>query len=617
MTDPAATGLRRHLCANPADPLALEALGRHAGKPGWIARALGVAPDFVEAWINLAAQTTGHGRPGAAETMLRRALALAPSQIAAWINLGIASDAGVASGARVATDAGLAAPAIASYRRALALDPAALDAATNLGQLLTARAPGQAEPGLKRAIALFPMLAPALLAPALNALAILYRSGADNDAAARWFARAEALLPEQPALASNRLLQLAYSQVSPETLLARHLDWARRYASSPALPPDPDRSRGPDRSRDPERRLRLGYVSADLSRHPVGFFLLPVLVHRDPARLETICYSGGGTGDLMTRRLRLAADRWVETAGLDDRDLARRIRADRVDILVDLSGHTGAHRLGVFAQKPAPLQASWAGYPATTGLAQIDYLIADRHQIGPEDERFYSERILRLEPGYVAYMPPEDAPEVAPLPAEKQGRVTFGSLNNVAKLNPEVFALWAELLRSVPGSRLLLAWASLGDARTRARLRARAEAAGIAADRLVLRPGATGAGFLAQYREIDIALDPFPYSGGLTTCEALWMGVPVVTWPGRRFASRHSASHLFQAGLADWIAPSPAAYVARAIEAAADLPALARLRATMRTRLAASPLLDAPGFTARLEALYRRIWRAWCEGTPA
>jgi tetratricopeptide (TPR) repeat protein len=589
---------RRDLLLAPADPAALEALGRLDRDARWLARALSAAPDFVQARINLAADATSRGAGALAARLLRGALALAPAEVAAWFNLGVASDA------RVAASPVLAVPA---YRRALVLDPGALDAATNLSQLLAPQAPSLAEVPLKRSIALFPDQA-----PALNALALLLRSGADNDGAERWLARASALLPDSAPLASNLLLQLAYSGIAPQTLLRRHLDWARRYAKPAASPPRRDHD--PGHWRDPEKRLRVGYVSADLARHPVGFFLLPALAHRDRAQVETVCYSGGGAGDRMTERLKTLADRWVETARLDDGALEARIRADKVDILVDLSGHTGAHRLLVFAAKPAPLQASWLGYPATTGLAQIDYLIADRRQIGPEDERFYAERILRLEPGYLAYVPPEDAPEVTPLPALERGSITFGSLNNLAKLNPETLALWAKVLDAVPGSRLLLAWASLGDAGVRQRLGAMAAASGIAPERLLLRPGGDAAAFLSRYGEIDIALDPFPYSGGLTTLEALWMGVPVLTWPGERFASRHSASHLFQAGLEDWIAASPADYVERARRAAADLPALARARATMRQRLSASPLLDARGFAIRLDALYRRIWREWCAG---
>ena len=585
---PDSPGDRRVLAEDPAAPPALERLGRVTGDRRWLVRALAAAPQFVQAWINLGAAGTAAGEGPCATSALRRALALAPAADAAWFNLGVAVAAGEG--------------AVRAYGRALALDPAALDAATNVSQLLAAFAPGRAEPALKRGLAVFPATA-----PALNALALLRQSGADNAAAAAWFLRARAVLPDDAHLHSNWLIHLGYDPAaSPAALFEHHRRWARRHAVRPAGPPAP--------SPDPERILRIGYVSADLVRHPVGFFLLPVLVHRNRRAVRVTCYSGCGEGDGWTRRLKAAADGWVETASLDDRALEERIRADAIDILVDLSGHTGAHRLAVFAAKPAPLEATWMGYPQTTGLSQIDYLIADAAQIPPGEERWYAERVLRLEPGYVAYAPPEDAPAVAPLPARAAGRLTFGSLNNLAKLNPAVLRLWAEVLEAVAGSRLLLAWQSLGDATARARVRALAEAAGIAPARLVLEPGGAPRSFLARYAQIDIALDPFPYSGGLTTLEALWMGVPVLTWPGERFAGRHAASHLAQAGLEDWIARSPADYVARAKDAAADLDRLAALRSGLRARVQASPLLDGPGFAGRLEGVYRAIWREWCAG---
>jgi protein O-GlcNAc transferase len=587
---PGAISDRRALALDPAEPLVLERLGRLAGDARWLERALASAPDFVAARINRGALLTRAGGRAGATRMLKRALALDPASDAAWFNRGVAAlEPDQARGA---------------YQRTLVLDPAAIDAATNLAQLMAARTPGRAEPLLKRALAVFPAVA-----PALNALAHLKQSGADNDGAALWFARAEAAAPYDALIASNRLFHLGYDPaLSPKALFDHHRRWAGRHASSERTAP----AGSPRPAPHPERRLRIGYVSADLVRHPVGFFLLPVLANRNPAALETVCYSGRSEGDAFTERLKAAADDWVETASLDDLGLAQRIRSDRIDILVDLSGHTGAHRLSVFARKPAPLQVTWMGYPATTGLGQIDYLIADAVQVPPADERWYVERILRLEPGYVAYAPPDDAPLVSALPALARGRVTFGSLNNLAKLNPQVFRLWAQVLAAVEGSRLLLAWASLGDARTRQRVQAMATAAGIPSDRLVLRAGGTASDFLARYGEIDVALDPFPYSGGLTTCEALWMGVPVVTWPGQRFASRHAASHLLQAGLDDWIQASSEAYVARAAAAAQDLGRLAELRRTLRARLEASPLLDGAGFSAKLEALYRRIWRDWC-----
>lgn len=628
-------GCRRDLAVRPDLAPALEALGRASGETRWFRRALAAAPDFVAAWVNLAAlevsaERSDRGKPRAGAA-LRCALALAPAEPAAWFNLGLVQE--TVQAARV--------PEIVraeiSYARTLALDPVALDAACHRAALLTQAAPSRGERALRRGLAVFPDLA-----AGLNALARLLQNGAEGPAAARWFRRAHLLRPEDAALRGNWLLQLAYDpDLAPALLLARH-----RRAMAPLAPGEERRDDTEEEIGDesgiresgiresgagPRRPLRVGFVSADLARHPVGFFLAPVLENRDPRALETVCYSGraAAAADAWTRRLRAACDLWVETAGLDDAALEARIRADRIDLLVDLSGHTAGNRLAVFARRPAPVQASWMGYPGTTGLPQIDWLIADAAQIPPGSESGYAERILRLAPGYVCYAPPQDAPDVGPLPARREGRggaagpgelafgFTFGSLNNIAKLNPAVFRLWARVLDAVPGARLLLAWQSLGDPEVARRVRAMAAAGGIRSERLALRPGAAPADFLAHYAEIDIALDPFPYSGGLTTLEALWMGVPVLTWSGpgpgpesgSGFAGRHAASHLAQAGLADWIAPTQEAYVARAARAAADPDALDRLRAGLRDRLRASALLDGAAFARRFEAACRTMWR--------
>ena len=585
--------LARALALVPGEPAILEALGRAAALHVaaaclWQRRALALAPDFLAARLNLAVLLAGDGAPDHARREIACALALAPEAASAWFNLGVVR--------------GRSEAACTAFERTLALDPGALDAAVNRSRLLLPTRPSRAEPALRRIAALFPSTP-----MALTQLAHLARISALGEHAARLFARAHAADAANPALHSNWLQQLAYDpDLAPEISLARHLDWARRHGgkSRLAVPADPD-----PLDLDPGRRLRIGYVSADLARHPVGIFLLPALMHRDPRSQEIVCYSGTRAHDAWTDRLRASADRWVEAADLDDDALEARIRLDRIDILVDLSGHTAGNRLPVFARRPAPLQAAWIGYPGSTGLKEIDVVIADSAQVPVGHERWFVERIERLDPGYLAYEPPDDAPEVSPLPALARGHVTFGSLNNPAKLNPKILRLWAGVLAAVPGSRLLLAWPSFADPRLEERLRALAAGSGIASDRLLLRPGGAPAEFLARYGEIDIALDPRPYSGGLTTLEALWMGVPVVTCPEERFAGRHAASHLTQAGLADWIVPDERAYVARAAAAAADLDRLSRLRQDLRAQLSASPLLDGAGFAHRLDALWRRIWR--------
>ena len=313
------------------------------------------------------------------------------------------------------------------------------------------------------------------------------------------------------------------------------------------------------------------------------------------------------------RLLQAASDTWRIIAGLGHDELSRQVRADRIDILVDLAGHTARIRLPMFAQRPAPVQATWAGYVGTTGMAAIGYLISDERETPAGTDPFYVETVLRLPDGYVCYAPPDYAPAVAPLPAGRRGSVTFGCFNNLAKVGPAVLALWGRIMSALPDARLMLKTHALGDPDTAERYRALARAAGIAPRQIVLQGASPHRELLAAYGEIDIALDPFPYSGGLTTLESLWMGVPVVTLGGDGFAARHSLSHLTTLGLPALAAAGPDGYVDIAIGLARDLPRLARLREELRARMASSPLCDGPRFTGHLEAAYRVMWQHWCQ----
>jgi predicted O-linked N-acetylglucosamine transferase (SPINDLY family) len=353
----------------------------------------------------------------------------------------------------------------------------------------------------------------------------------------------------------------------------------------------------------------LGFVSPDLGRHPVGYFLVRVLENLGPEGHETIAYSDRIVKDDLTHRLQAAATRWRDVFGIGDQHLAEQIRADRIDVLFDLAGHTAHNRLLVFARKPAPIQVTWAGYVGTTGLKAMDYLLADRYQVPPGAERHYQERVLRMPDGYVCYDPPPYASPVAPLPALDRGHVTFGCFNNPAKITPQAIAVWARILRRLPGARLLLkfkGWDDIGVARRFAEMFA---AQAIAPARLEFRGYAPHAELLAEYNGIDLALDPFPYSGGLTTCEALWMGVPVVTCPLETFASRHSLSHLSAVGLTETVASDLDEYADLAVSLAGDLPRLAGLRSRLRERMAASPLCDGKRFAADLSSLLQGVWR--------
>ena len=359
------------------------------------------------------------------------------------------------------------------------------------------------------------------------------------------------------------------------------------------------------------KKLRVGYVSADFGRHPIGYFLSPVLASHDRTRVETYCYSHRTTEDDLTIKLKNSADHWRCTVGINDDDLADIITADQIDILVDLSGHTGGNRLRVFARKPAPVQATWAGYVGTTGLSAIDYLISDWQETPPGSERWHVETPIRLPDCYVCYEPPEYAPVSSALPALLNGYVTFGSFNNLAKMNNDVIALWSQILQHVTDSRLLLITRELNDLDTRKSLTKEFTRFGVA-NRVTLSGSLPHAELLSAYNRVDIALDPFPYSGGLTTLESLWMGVPVVTLGGERFSSRHSLSHLTAVGLPEFITTGPDTYLSSAASHAADLVKLADLRRHLRARMAVSPLCDAIRFTQNLEAAFRQMWQTWC-----
>ena len=360
-------------------------------------------------------------------------------------------------------------------------------------------------------------------------------------------------------------------------------------------------------------RLRLGFVSPDLGRHPVGYFLVRALENLSPAQHEIICYSDRVLHDDLTRRLQAAAAQWRDVKCLSDQRLAEQIREDGVDVLFDLAGHTGDNRLLVFARKPAPVQITWIGYEGTTGLEAIDYLLADRYMVPEGAERYYRESVLRMPEGYLCYDPPDAAPPVSPLPSLSKGYTPFGSFNNPAKITSEVVAVWARILRRAPAARLVLKYRGLGDPNVKRRYLDLFAAHDIAPQRIELLPASSYAEYLATYHQIDVALDPFPFSGSATTCEALWMGVPVITCPGETFASRHSLSHLSNLGLTETIARDFDEYVELAASLAGDLPRLAALRGNLRQRMAASPLCQGKRFATNFASLLHDVWKTRAE----
>ncbi|GEO42926.1 hypothetical protein SAE02_70740 [Skermanella aerolata] len=440
----------------------------------------------------------------------------------------------------------------------------------------------------------------------LNSYGVLLNGIGEPLTGARLLARALLLQPANPEMHSNLLLTRQYDLTQSAADLKRlHAVWRARHGSAKRS----GAAMTPNRDPDPERKLRIGYVSADFGQHPVGFFLIGVVPRHDRSRFEVHCYSSRRHADAMTARFRDYADRWHDVASLDGLPLAEKIRGDGIDILVDLSGHTANNRLQAFTYRPAPVQATWAGYVGTTGIGEIDYLISDPRQTPEGCDGDYVERIVRLPDCYVCYEPPAYAPPVGPLPALRTGCVTYGCFNNLAKIDEASIALWSTLLRDRGDRRLLLRTFALDVPRVRDRITARFEAHGVRPEQLILSPAASHPHLLDSYNAVDIALDPLAYSGGLTTLEALWMGVPVITLPGDRFCTRHSLSHLTAAGLSGLAAEDASSYLDRAEGLAADLERLSSLRARLRERLAASPLLDGAGFTRTLEEAYRRMWR--------
>ena len=336
--------------------------------------------------------------------------------------------------------------------------------------------------------------------------------------------------------------------------------------------------------------------------------MVRVLENLSQGQAETICYSDLIVKDSVTYRLQAAATQWRDVLGMSDQRLAEQIRADRIDILFDLAGHTARNRLLVFARKPAPIQITWLGYVGTTGLRAMDYILADRHLIPPEAETYYCEKVLRMPDDYACYNPPTDAPASGPLPAVERGHVTFGSLNNLCKITPQVVEVWAGILHRVPQSRLVIRYRGLDDAGTRQRFVGLFASQGIAGDRLDLVGWSPFATRMALYNQIDLGLDPFPYSGATTTCDALWMGVPVITCPGETFSSRQSLTHILAVGLEELVARDPSDYIDRAVDLAGDLSRLAALRAGLRERMAASTLCDGKRFVTNLTSLLQNVW---------
>jgi len=486
----------------------------------------------------------------------------------------------------------------AIYRQALSRGGEDADILNNLGLALRSLDRlDEAEVCLRRAVAARPGFSKAL--QTLGGTLLLNGRIGEAEEALRAALTAE---PRHHAARSDLLFCLNYRQHTPQEYLTQ----ARRYGD------EVSRARSfcfsDWQCPAGDLPLRVGFVSGDLRSHPVAHFLRPLLDHLDPSTIRPFGYSTVAQEDATTQELKAAFANWTQIHNLGDEAAARKIHADGIHVLIDLSGHTAMNRLPVFAYRPAPLQLTWLGYFASTGVGEIDYLIADPVSVPVEHFDHFTERIWHLPQTRLCFSAPDIDLHVNRLPALDQGHVTFCCFNNLAKLNDEVLALWSEVLASVDGSRLLLKARQLAEDAPRRRLVERIIAAGMDPRRVTLEGPSPHNEYLATFHRADIALDPFPFSGGTTTAESLWMGVPVVTLNGDRLIARQGAGLLSAVGLPDWIAANPRNYVEIAVRAARDIQALTDLRAGLRDRVRQSPLFDAPGFSTAFVAALISMW---------
>lgn len=628
--------MRKALEANPANVDCMATLGEYLRQDGQaeaairlLEQAVATKPDHVAAWANLGTALQERGHLEHARSAYETALHLQPDQAEVAHNLGA-----------MAIEAESWEVALEYFNKALALRPDQVQFLASKGQALLSlrRPPAEVEAVARQIFALHPehqaglMLLGALgrelgcfsdaigffrrvlardpdSAQANAALALALKDADELVEAETCLRRAITLNPDKIDLVSGLLFTQSYrASHAPQYRLSE----ARRYGALVSSKVTQPHTPNPSVCRWPER-LRVGVVSGDLRDHPVGYFLEGFLPHLDPSRVELIAYPTQHKASALTERLRSSFTAWVPLYGQSDAAAAQQIRSDGIHVLVDLSGHTGKNRLPVFAWRPAPVQASWLGYFATTGVEQMDFLLGDIYVTPPDEEAHFTERVWRLPESYLCFSPPAVDLEVAPLPALVAGYVTLGCFNNLAKMNDAVVALWARVLLALPTARLLLKTKQLADERQRQRTIERFAAQGIAAERLILEGPVPRTELLAAYHRVDIALDPFPYPGGTTSVEALWMGVPVLTKRGDSFLSHVGESIAHNAKLPHWIAQDEDDYVTKAVAFATDVAALARLRMDLREQVLASPLFDAPRFARHFEEALWGMWQHWLD----
>ncbi|MBF0463368.1 MAG: tetratricopeptide repeat protein [Magnetococcales bacterium] len=595
----AESAYRQALRCQPADADAHNSLGdllqgqnRPAEAETAYRHALRHRPNDAAILNNLGTLLHEMDRPAEAEATFRQALASAPDTPQVHSNLG-----------NLLYALHRMAEAEAAYRQAVQLQPDYADAHSNLGLLLQeAGRSGEAEAAYRQALRHNPHLADAHY----NLGRLLKELGRLAEAE-QSYRQALACNPDHLHAHSGLLFAQNYRAETPiEVCLAD----ARHYGERVAALAQPFHHQ--PKPADRHRTLRIGLVSGDLRHHPVGYFLESVVAHLHPTEVTLFAYDTAGQEDGLTQRFRRLIPHWRTVTHLSDAALAQQIHADGIDILLDLAGHTRHNRLSLFAWKPAPVQVAWLGYFATTGVAAIDYILGDAINLPAGEADHFTEKPWHLPDCYLCFTPPDFSLPVAPLPALSTGGVTFGCFNHASKITTAVLTCWAHIVQAVPNSRLLLKHAGWMDPVVRRGLLEKCQQANLAWDRLLLEGAETREGYLACYNRVDMALDPFPYPGGTTSVEGLWMGVPVLTRQGNRFLSHQGETLLRAAGLSAWIAADEADYLRKAIAFASDLPRLASLRAGLRPQLLQSPLCDAPRFARHLTQAWQEMWAIWC-----
>jgi predicted O-linked N-acetylglucosamine transferase (SPINDLY family) len=575
----------------------LKDIGQYQGALESYRRALVLKPGSAEMHFNMAVALQSLGQLSEAVVSYRRVLEIEPNFAEAHNNLG-----------NILTELWQLNSAVESYRRALQLKPDYVKAYSNLGNALTELGQlNDAVANCSRALELKPDFADAHIN-----LGNSFRDLGQHDDAVASYRRALDIKPDLPIAHSNLLFCLNHKEdVDAQTLFAEHCRFAEQFEA-------PLRANWPQHSnsRNPERCLQVGFVSADLRNHPVAHFFEPVLDYlaRYP-HLSLHAYYNHTIEDSVTQRLQGYFANWHTIAGLPDDALAQKIRDDGIDILYDLSGHTGKHRLLTFARKPAPVQVSWIGYPGTTGLSSIDYYFADRFLSPPGQlDNQFTEKIVHL-PANAPFLPSKDAPPVNALPAMSNGFITFGSFNRPSKISRSVIALWAQLLRALPDSRMLLG-AMSQDSNYNTLIEFFAQE-GIARDRLSFHVRSDMDAYLGLHQQVDICLDTFPYNGGTTTCHALWMGIPTLTLAEKVVPGRQGAAVMGHVGLDAFVAHNAADFVQKGLSCAGNLVALSDIRMGLRERFAKSAMGQPAVVAEGVERALRIMWQRWCAGLPA